>query len=105
MPVQDDAQGDWATFITRRLDGVVDLIRDKAVRPAARATRSVVVGALATVVGIAVGIIVLVGLLHLLDTTAFRGHAFITDFALGGIMLIAGAFFLRASARAGRMDP
>jgi len=103
MALADDpTTPDWATFLTRRLDHAVSLIRDKSLRPAMTAARAIIVGLLAAVVGIAVLTMVIVGLIHLFDTTVFRGHAFATDFLFGGILLLAGAFLLHRSTQAGR---
>jgi hypothetical protein len=64
----------------------------------------VIVGLLAAVVGLAVLTLVVVGLIHLFDTTVFRGHAFATDFLFGGILLCVGVFLLRKSTQAGRVS-
>ncbi|HWD24320.1 MAG TPA: hypothetical protein VG368_02550, partial [Acidimicrobiales bacterium] len=93
---------DWATFLTKRLDSVVVLIRDRSLKPATKFARYAIIGVLGTIVGLAVLVIVVVGLIHLFDTTVFRGHAYVTDFIFGGILLLAGMFLLRASTRAGR---
>jgi hypothetical protein len=102
MATEVDKSSDWATFVTSHLDGLVTTIRRYSVDPAAAFARKAVIGTLAGVIGLAVALVTLIGLIHLLDTTAFRGHAFITDFAVGGILLGGGTFLLGASARAGR---
>jgi hypothetical protein len=104
MALSDSSTPDWATFVTKRLDGVVGLIRDRSVRPATKFTRYAILGLVGAVVGLAVVVMTVVGIIHLFDTTVFRGHAFATDFVFGGILLVAGTFLLRASARAGRAN-
>jgi hypothetical protein len=103
MALTDDpSTPDWAAFLTKRLDTFVVLIRDKSLKPATKLARYAVAGLLAAIVGLAVLAMVIVGVIHLLDTTAFRGRAFITDFIFGGILLVTGTLLLRASVRAGR---
>jgi hypothetical protein len=103
MALTDDpSTPDWATFLTKRLDTLVGLIRDRSVKPAIKIARWIIVGLLATVVGLAVLVMIVVGLIHLFDTSVFRGHAFATDFLFGGILLVAGTFLLHMSTRAGR---
>jgi hypothetical protein len=103
MALTDDrSTPDWATFLTRRLDSLVILIRDKSLKPATKIARYSIIGLLGAIVGLAVVVMMAVGLIRLFDTTVFRGHAFITDLSFGGILLLAGALLLRASARAGR---
>lgn len=102
MAATDPPTSDWATLLTRRLDGVVSLIRDRSVRPATKIVKYAIIGVLGSIVGVAILVVLVIGLVHLFDTTLFRGRAFITDFVFGGILLLGGAFLLRASARAGR---
>jgi uncharacterized membrane protein len=102
MASPQPASSDWASALTRRLDHVVGLIRDHSVRPATKIARYAVVGVLGAVVGVAVLVFVVIGVIRLFDTSVFRGHVFATDFLFGGILLGAGTFLLRASTRAGR---
>jgi hypothetical protein len=98
----DHPTTDWATLLTHRLDGLVGIIRDRSVRPATKIVRYAVVGLLGALVGLAVIIVMIVGVVHLFDTAVFKGRVFFTDFLFGGILLLSGAFLLRASAKAGR---
>ena len=81
---------DWTTDAVDTLEQVVDMVRDKTVVPAQRATRAVVYGLL-------VGFFAFVAL-TLLGIAVFRvlvvltGDVWMAYLILGGIFVIAGTF-------------
>ena len=98
----DESPGDWATRTTAQLDRIVELVRDRSVRPILGAVKILTLVLLGSVVGLAVLATVLIGLIKLFDVDVFRGRVWATDFLFGGILLAAGGFLLRLSAKARR---
>jgi hypothetical protein len=101
-PRDDPSPGDWASRTTAHLDHVVELVRDRSVRPILGAVKFLILGVVASAVGLAALAAVLVGLIRLFDVDVFRGRVWATDFLFGGILLAAGGFLLRSSAKARR---
>ena len=99
MPDSADGGADWAHVLTSRLETLVAAIRDHSVRPAYGILRIVVIAATAAVIGLAILVLLLLGLVRLFDTSLFAGHVWITDFLFGGILLGGGVFLLRLGGR------
>ncbi len=92
---------DWAAKAVAIVETVVELIRDKSVRPLLFAAR---VAIFALLGGAAVTVLVIVGaagLVRLLDNLVFSGRVWATDLTLGGIFALAGAFLMRLGAKEG----
>lgn len=58
---------DWATDVAGRIDSLVGSVRDKTTVPASTAARAVVYGLIIAVLGAALGILVVIGLIRFLD--------------------------------------
>lgn len=90
------AENDFADTLSTRaldtIDTVVATVNDKAIRPVVVAARAIVFGLIAVLVGIAVLIMVTIGLVRLLTDDAFAHHVWITYFVIGGIFCGAGTF-------------
>lgn len=91
--------GDLAAQLTRRVEEVVELIRDRSLRPILTVV-GVIFSALAgVVIAAAVLVALVVGLTHLINHDVFRGRVWAGDFLIGGILAFAGLFLLRISVR------
>ena len=58
---------DWASDVAGRIDSLVGSVRDKTTVPASMAARAVVYGLIIAVLGAALGILVVIGLIRFLD--------------------------------------
>ena len=90
---------DWATDVAGRIDSVVGSVRDKTTVPASTAARAVVYGLIIGVLGAALGILIVIGLIRLLDVYLpfhpIGRRVWVVDAAGSAIFLIGGAFFWR----------
>jgi threonine/homoserine/homoserine lactone efflux protein len=94
----EDTEGqgpDWASHATRWLETLVELIRDRSVKPILTAVRAIIVGLTAGIVGIVVVVCVIIALMRVLDVAVFSGRVWATDLLFGGILLGGGVFLLR----------
>lgn len=89
----------WVGQLTDRLEHFVDLLRNYSVRPALGIVRFLLVGAVASVVGVGVLVVVVIALTKLFDDDVFNGRVWATDLLFGGMFLAAGGFLFRLGAR------
>jgi hypothetical protein len=91
-------ENDFADALSTRaldtIDTVVATVNDKAVRPAVVAARGVVFGVIIAVAGVAVLVLVLIGVVRLL-TEAFDHKVWITYLVLGALFSALGAYFYK----------
>lgn len=81
---------DWPRKAADAVDLLVDIVHDKAVRPAALVARAVVFGLLIAALALVVVVLVSVALVRLLDVYAFGGRVWISYAVLGGLFTLAG---------------
>ncbi len=99
-----NATSSWPKQATDIVDGVVDTVRDRVVRPAMLGARALVFGIIVGVVGLVFGVLASVGLIRLLDVYAFPGRVWASYAVLGAIFSVAGlvAWSKRGTRRADR---
>ncbi len=84
---------DWTTDAVDTLDRVVGVVRDKAVRPAQRATTAVVFGLLVAFFVLTASILLSLGLFRAI--VVLVDEVWLAWMILGGIFVVAGAFCWR----------
>jgi hypothetical protein len=86
----ETSHDDWAAQLTEKVGQLVELVRDRTVRPVQRAVRLAIFGVLASVVVIFVAIALVIGLLRLLNNEVFAQRVWASYFLIGGIFVVAG---------------
>ena len=90
---------DWANDMAGRIDSVVGSVRDKTTVPASTAARAVVYGLIVGVLGAALGILAVIGVIRLLDVYLpfhpVGRRVWVVDAAGSAIFFAGGAFFWR----------
>lgn len=99
MPGNPFTDPNWAADLADTVERVVGTVRDKTTKPLVTATRAVVYGLLAGILGIAALILALAvatrGLQALLDIPLRRSASvYISYLIVGGIFSLAGVFVL-----------
>jgi hypothetical protein len=82
---------DWTTDAADAIDRTVALIRERTVEPAQAATRAIVYGLLAALIGIPVVVLATIGLFRVLVELE-QNYVWAAWCTLGGIFVLAGAF-------------
>jgi hypothetical protein len=90
---------DWVAQLTKRLTRLVDVLQDFSVRPALGIARSLLIGTVGLIIGLAVLIAVIVAVTKLFNHDVFGGRVWATDFLCGGITMTAGAVLFRSGVR------
>lgn len=83
---------DFAAKAAARFGDAVESLQGKTVKPLFWVARMIVYGLVVAALGAVVGVLLLDLLVRMLDVYAFGGRVWITDFVLGGLFVIAGAF-------------
>lgn len=90
---------DWPAEVAARIDSLVGTVRDKTTVPATTAARVVVYGSLLGVLGAAIGILMVIALVRLLDVYLpfhpLGRRVWVVDAAASAIFLAGGAFMWR----------
>ena len=101
-PAGASSSSDWTAQAADTIESVVGTIRDKTVVPATTIARGVVYGLVAGVLGIVIlvlfiTLVVRLGVVYLPGWFAHRDgrSVWFTEAVLGGILTVAGLFFLR----------
>ncbi|MDE3206894.1 MAG: hypothetical protein KGQ66_22035 [Acidobacteriota bacterium] len=98
-PSPGPSGSDWPAEVAARIDSLVGTVRDKTTVPATTAARGVVYGLIAGVLGAAIGILMVVAVVRLLDVyLPFqpRGRrVWVVDAGASAIFLGLGAFLWR----------
>ncbi|MCL4433601.1 MAG: hypothetical protein M1399_02345 [Actinobacteria bacterium] len=81
---------DWAHQVVGNLDAAVTKLYNLTVRPAYLIGRIVTFGLIVAVLALVSSIAVYIGIVRLLDTYAFGNRVWITDLAIGGVMIFSG---------------
>lgn len=95
------AGDDWAAKLTKSIEALVELIRDRSVRPVLLAARFAVFGIVAVAGVLVFAIATAIGLVRLFDTLVFSGHVWATDTLVGGIFAVAGVLLMRQGSKEG----
>jgi hypothetical protein len=95
---------DWAGRATEWVEHLVELVRDRSVRPVLFAVKALVVGVIVALVGIFLLVAGSIGIVRLLTEDAFGGRVWASDLLLGGIFAAAGAFLLKLGSTRRRHD-
>ena len=88
------AARDWPAEAAARVEGLVDVLRDKSVRPVARVAQFLIFGFVATFLLLTMLVLVSVALVRLLDVFVFGQRVWASDLLVGGIFALAGAFLI-----------
>lgn len=96
-------QPDWASRVTAVVESVVELIRDKSLRPALVAVKLILIGLVATAIAMMLLVLGIVGVVRLL-THAFGGRVWAADLVVGGALALAGGGLFQLSKRTMKAD-
>jgi hypothetical protein len=88
---------DVAGLLTDRVEDFVQTAHERLTRPIVGLIRFLVIGAVASLVGLAVLVLLVVGVTYLFDHDVFGGRVWATYFLFGGIFIAAGALVLAKS--------
>jgi hypothetical protein len=72
------------------VDKLVELLRDRTVRPLTLATRAVVFGIIVFAASVVVVVLVSITLIRFLTIYAFNGRVWLSDLVVGALFVIAG---------------
>ncbi|MHB1988477.1 MAG: hypothetical protein ACYCSF_10910 [Acidimicrobiales bacterium] len=88
---------DWAAHLTQKVEVAVSMVRDKTVRPVAKAVRYLIFGLVAGSVGVLIAVMSAVFALRVLDTEVpiFRTRVWASYLIVGGIFLAMGLLLSR----------
>jgi hypothetical protein len=95
MTSEQAPRDDWATQLTEKVGQVVELIRDRTVRPVEKFVRAAIFGVLAFFVVIFVLVALMIGLIRLFNNEVFDQRVWASYLLVGGIFVAAGAFISR----------
>jgi hypothetical protein len=93
-PSADSAGGDWPAQITAQIVRVIDQVRDRTTRPATLAVRALVYGTVVGFTGIAIAIVLFIGLFRLVDVIReliVEDAVWLTYLTLGLLFTVVGA--------------
>ena len=85
-----DALNDLPTRGADAVDTLVDLVRDKAVRPLTLATRAIVFGIIILAASVVTLTLLSITLIRLLTVYVFDGRVWLSDLVVGGVFVIIG---------------
>lgn len=98
-PSPASSGNDWPADVAARIDSLVGAVRDKTTVPATTAARVVVYGLFLGVVGAALGILLVIALVRLLDVYLpfhpLARRVWVVDAGASAIFLAGGAFMWR----------
>ncbi len=85
-----DALNDLPTRGADAVDTLVDLVRNKAVRPLTLATRAIVFGIIVLVASVVTLTLLSITLIRLLTVYVFDGRVWLSDLVVGAVFVIIG---------------
>ncbi len=85
-----DALADLPNRGADLVDTLVELLRDKTVRPLTLATRAVVFGIIVFAASIVTVVLLSITLIRILTVYAFDGRVWLSDLVVGAVFVIAG---------------
>jgi hypothetical protein len=83
---------DWTTDAADAIDHAVGLVRDKTVEPVQAATKALVYGLMAALIGLPALVLLVIGLFRVLVNWPWAGEVWGAWLTLGAIFLLAGGF-------------
>ncbi len=86
------SQAEWPAKVADTIEGVVESVQDKVVRPLILVARGLVFGIIIGTMALVLGVVLCIAVVRLLDVYAFGGRVWASDALLGGVLVIAGAF-------------
>lgn len=95
-----DAPGDhpdWASRATATVESLVELVRDKSLRPALTALKLLLIGLVVVALAVTILVLGVIGVIRLLTEDAFGGRVWGSDLVVGGLLTLAGAGLFRVS--------
>lgn len=95
---------DWAARVTATVESVVELVRDKSLRPALVAVKLILIGLVAAALGMMILVLGTVGIVRLLTDNAFGGRVWEADLVVGGLLAVAGGGLFQLSKRTMKAD-
>jgi hypothetical protein len=84
------AINDLPTRGTDRVDSLVELLRDKTVRPLTLATRAIVFGIIVFAASVVTTVLLSITLIRVLTVYAFDGRVWLSDLVVGAVFVVAG---------------
>ena len=94
MATEQAPRDDWAAQLTEKVGQVVELIRDRTVRPVQKFVRAAIFGVLAVFVVIFVLVALVIGLVRLLNNEVFDQRVSASYLLVGGIFVVVRDVYL-----------
>jgi hypothetical protein len=88
------ASRDWAAEAAARVEGLVEVLRDRSVRPVTKIVQFLIFGFVATFLLLTMLVLISVALVRVLDVFVFGGRVWASDLLVGGIFALAGLFLI-----------
>lgn len=85
---------DFAAEAAARVEGLVEVLRDRSVRPVTRIVQFMIFGFVAVFLLLTMLVLVSVALVRVLDVYVFGGRVWASDALVGGIFALAGLFLI-----------
>jgi hypothetical protein len=95
MSSEQPHRDDWAAQLTEKVGQVVELIRDRTVRPVQKFVAAAIFGVLGLFVVIFVLVALVIGVVRLLNNEVFDERVWASYLLVGGIFVVVGAFISR----------
>jgi hypothetical protein len=86
------SQADWPAKVADSIEGVVETVGDRVVRPLILAARGLVFGIIIGTMALVLAVVLCIAVVRLLDVYAFGGRVWASDAVLGGLLVIGGAY-------------
>lgn len=95
---------DWATRATAAVESLVELIRDKSLRPALLAVKLLLIGLVVAALGTMLLVLGVIGIVRLLTHDAFGGRVWGADLLIGAVLTGGGGLLFQISRRTMKAD-
>lgn len=92
--VEAGTSRDFAAEAAARVEGLVEVLRDRSVRPVTRIVQFMISGFVAIFLLLTMLVLVSVALVRVLDVYVFGGRVWASDALVGGIFALAGLFLI-----------
>jgi hypothetical protein len=86
------SQADWPAKVADSIEGVVEAVGDRVVRPLILVGRGIVFGVIIATMALVLGVVLCIAVVRVLDVYAFGGRVWASDAVLGGLLVIGGAY-------------
>ena len=98
------SQADWPAKVADTIEGVVESVQDRVVRPLILVSRGIVFGIIIAVLAVLLSVVLAIAVVRLLDVYAFGGRVWASDALLGAILVLGGGFAWTKRAARGAGD-